>query len=224
MKLKEKRKVLLTGGSRGIGKAILKNLEKDYFVIAPQRKELNLLNKTSIDNFISKYKKQNFDILINNAGINNPQWVDELDQNNINETIEVNLIAPILLVRSFIHSMKKNKWGRIINISSIFGEVARAKQTLYCTTKYGLNGLTKSLALELAPYNILVNSVCPGFTNTDLIKRNSSQKIKNIIKDIPLGRFAEPKEIARLVRFLISEENTYMTGATILIDGGFTCR
>ncbi len=140
-------------------------------------------------------------------------------------TIQVNLIAPIRLIRGFIGNMKKNKWGRIINISSAFGIVARGKQVLYSATKHGINGVTKALALELAQYNILVNSVCPGFAKTDLVvKRNSPEKIATLEKDIPLGRLAEPSEIANLVEFLISDKNTYMTGSCIIIDGGFTSR
>ena len=120
--------------------------------------------------------------------------------------------------------MLKNKWGRIINISSIFGIVARGKQTMYSATKHAINGVTKTLALELGPHNILVNSVCPGFTNTDLVKRNPPEKNALIAKDIPLGRFAEPSEIAELVLFLISDKNTYVNGQSLVIDGGFTCR
>lgn len=121
--------------------------------------------------------------------------------------------------------MKARKWGRIINISSAFGIIARAKQTLYVASKHGLNGMTKALALELAPNNILVNSVCPGFVETDMVlKRNSSIKIATLKEAIPLARLAKPKEIAELVHFLVSENNTYITGESILIDGGFTIK
>ncbi|MBI3985231.1 MAG: SDR family oxidoreductase [Candidatus Levybacteria bacterium] len=219
-----KKIILLTGSSRGIGKAIKNKLEKKYKIISPDREELNLSNDNSIDNFIKKYKKEKINIIINNAGINHPQWIDELSDENINETIQVNLIAPIKLIRGFVGSMKKDKWGRIVNISSIFGVIARGKQVLYSATKHGINGVTQSLALELAPYNILVNSVSPGFTNTDLIKVNPPEKIAAIASDIPMGRLAEPEEIANLVAFLIAEENTYITGANIVIDGGFICK
>jgi 3-oxoacyl-[acyl-carrier protein] reductase len=102
--------------------------------------------------------------------------------------------------------------------------VARGKQTMYSATKHGINGVTKALALELGPHNILVNSVCPGFTNTDLVKRNPPEKNAQIAKDIPQGRFAEAAEIAELVLFLISDKNTYINGQCLVIDGGFTCR
>jgi len=220
-----KKTVFISGATRGIGQAIYQKLKKEnYKIIAPARQELNLSNNTSIDQYIKTHKDLKIDILINNAGINFPQWINELEDENLQQHIQINLISPIKLIRAFAPYMKKNKWGRIINVSSIFGIVARGKQTMYCATKHGINGVTKVLALELGPYNILVNSVCPGFTNTELIRRNSPEKNKAIIKDIPLGRLAEPEEIAELVSFLISEKNTYINGAKIIIDGGFTGR
>lgn len=220
----KKRTVLLTGASRGMGEAIYKKLEKNYIIIAPPREELNLLDNKSIELFIEKNKEKEIDIIINNAGVNSPQWIDEITDENIDKTMQVNLIAPIRLVRGFVGNMKKNKWGRIINISSMFGLIARGKQVLYSSTKHGINGMTKALALELAQYNILVNSVCPGFTKTDMVLSNSPEKIASLEKDIPLGRLAEPSEIADLVEFLISEKASYITGSTILIDGGYSSK
>lgn len=220
----KKKTVLLTGASRGIGEAIYKKLENDYIIIAPTRKEMDLLDNKSIEAFIRKNKKQEIDIIINNAGINFPQWIEEITDENINTTMQINLIAPIRLVRGFVGNMKKNKWGRIINISSMFGLIARGKQVLYSSTKHGVNGMTKALALELAQYNILVNSVCPGFSRTDMVLSNSPEKIALLEKDIPLGRLAHPSEIADLVEFLISEKASYITGSTILIDGGYSAK
>lgn len=219
----KKRTVLITGGSRGIGKAIVERLRKDYRVLAPTRRELDLLDDESIDRYVALVRDKTVDILINNAGVNYPQWVEEMTDENIMETIQVNLVAPIKLARAVVPSMKKQKWGRIVNMSSAFGIVARGKQVLYCATKHGLNGMTKSLALELVKYNILVNSICPGFARTDLVvKRNSPEKIAALEAGIPLGRLVEPSEVAEVVAFLISEKNTYMTGSTVVADGGFT--
>ena len=220
-----KKTILLTGASRGIGKAIFDKLNHEYNIIAPTREELNLLDNKSIDSFIQKNKNLDFYGIINNAGINNPEWIDEMTDENIAQTIQINLIAPIKIIRGFVGRMKKNKFGKIVNISSAFGIVARGKQTLYASTKHGINGATKALALELAQYNILVNSVCPGFTRTDLVvKKNSPEKIATLEKDIPLGRLAEPEEIANLVEFLVSDKNTYITGSCVVIDGGFTSK
>jgi 3-oxoacyl-[acyl-carrier protein] reductase len=220
----KKKTVLLTGGSRGIGREVKKVLSKNYKVISPTRKELDLLNDNSIDAFIKKHKKEKISIIINNAGINHPQWIDELTDQNIKDTIQINLIAPIKITRGFVKEMKKNKWGRIINVASIFGVIARGKQTMYTSTKHGVVGLTKALALELAQHNILVNSISPGFTDTDLIRINPPEKIAALEKEIPLKRLAKTREIADLVAFLISEKNTYITGENIVIDGGFINR
>lgn len=219
-----KKTVFITGGSRGIGKAIVKLLKKDYNIIFPRRSELDLSDNESIEKYVQKHKKDKIDIIINNAGINFPQWIEEITDDNIETTLQINLEAPIRLIRGLVGHMKKKKRGHIINISSGFGIVARGKQVLYSATKHGINGLTKALALELAQYSILVNSVCPGFTATEMVLRNSLEKIKLLEKDIPLARLAQPTEIAKLVRFLISEDNTYITGAIIVIDGGFTSR
>lgn len=220
-----KKTVFITGAARGIGASIYNKLKTEkYKIVSPTRDELDLSNNSSINRYIEAHKDLKIDVLINNAGINLPTWIDELTDENINQHTQINLVSPIKLISSFVPNMKKNRWGRIINISSIFGVVARGKQTMYTATKHALNGITKALALELGPYNILVNSVCPGFTNTDLVKRNSPEKNALIAKDIPLGRFAEPKEIAELVSFLISDKNTYINGQCLVIDGGFTCR
>ncbi len=221
-----KKNVLITGASRGIGKAIKDLLlENKYCVISPTRQELDLSDDKSINQYIKKNKSLKVDILINNAGINYPQWIEEMDDKNIKDTFQIDLLAPIKLTRAFVGNMKKNKWGRIINISSAFGVVARGKQVLYCSAKHGINGMTKALALELAQDNILVNSVCPGFTNTELVTaRNSPEKIKALEEDIPLKRLVNPEEIAQLVLFLVSEKNTYMTGSVVVIDGGFSIK
>lgn len=217
--------VLITGASRGIGKSIKKVLlDNNYKVITPSRNELDLNDNLSIGQFIKQNKKLDVDILINNAGVNHPQWIDLVTDENIEETLQINLVAPIKLTRGFIGHMKKKKWGRIINISSMFGVIARGKQVLYSSSKHGLNGATKALALELAQYNILVNSICPGFIDTDLVRINPKEKIVLLEKDIPLGRLGKPKEIANLVEFLVSEKNSYMTGAVIVIDGGYSIK
>lgn len=219
------RNVLITGGSRGIGKAIIKQLKSEgYKIINPNSRELDLSDNASVKSFIKKNKSLRIDILINNAGINNPQWINELEDKNLEQTLKINLISPIKLIKAFVPNMIKGKWGRIINISSIFGVVARGKQVPYVASKHALNGVTKTLALELGKNNILVNSICPGFTNTDLIKKNPPEKIAELVKDIPLGRLAEPEEIANLVSFLVSPKNSYITGSIIVIDGGFTCK
>lgn len=221
----KKRSVLLTGASRGIGKAIYEKLtEEGYEVFAPSRVELDLSSKASVNNYLEKIANRQIDIIINNAGVNFPQNTGELEDRDIEDTISINLVSPIRVINGLVDGMKKRRWGRIVNIGSIFGTVARERQALYAASKHGLVGLTKALALELGPYGILVNSVSPGFTDTQLTRRNTPAKNAEIAKDIPLNRFAKPEEIAEVVLFLISKKNTYINGADIVVDGGFICR
>ena len=121
--------------------------------------------------------------------------------------------------------MKERKYGRILNISSIWSIVSKEKRSIYSASKSGLDGLTRTLALELSPFNILVNSIAPGYVNTDMINQyNSKKELKKIKEVIPLKRFAEPDEIGELVKFLSSEKNSYITGQIIPIDGGYVLR
>ena len=139
--------------------------------------------------------------------------------------LTTNLISPIRLIRGFVGQMKRRKFGRIVNIGSVWAVVSKAGRCVYSASKNGLHGVTNTLALELAPYNILVNTVCPGFVLTELtFKNNTPEQIATLAKDIPVGRLAQPEEIAETVYFFGSENNTYLTGQKIIIDGGFTAR
>ena len=139
--------------------------------------------------------------------------------------MEVNLKSPIRLLRAVTPKMKEGHYGRIVNIGSIWSVVSKRGRTVYSVTKHGIHGLTKTLAVELAEYNILVNTVCPGFTLTELTKKNNTQdEIDAISREIPLGRMAKPEEIASAVCYLVSEQNTYLTGQIIAVDGGYTSK
>ncbi|GAB4349939.1 MAG: 3-oxoacyl-[acyl-carrier-protein] reductase [Flammeovirgaceae bacterium] len=219
MKIK---RVLITGGSKGIGKAICNLLSQssDLEIVAPTRIELDLNSNDSIKQYLLTNK--GFDIVINNAGINNLALVEDVTPELFREMLQVNLEAPMYILSHTISHMKEKRWGRIINISSIWGISSKDRRAMYSATKSGLNGITKSLAKEMGPYNILVNSLCPGFINTELTKKNISEELKTeLCSQIPLGRFAEPEEVAKYIKFLISDENSYITGQTLLIDGGF---
>jgi 3-oxoacyl-[acyl-carrier protein] reductase len=217
------RKALVTGGSRGIGKAISAKFEEHgYEVIMPTRQELDLSESDSIASYIEKNKDVYFDVIVNNAGINDINDITDILDEEIDDMMTVNLIAPIKLLRGFVKNMKKNQYGRIVNIGSIWAVVSKKGRCVYSATKNGIHGVTNALAVELAPYNILINTVCPGFTLTELTRKNNTEEeMKEISADIPIGRMAAPEEIAEVVYFLCSEQNTYLTGQKIAVDGGF---
>lgn len=217
-----KKTVLITGASRGIGRATAEILEEtnSYNILVPNRSELELTDSSSIDGFLRR--NSNIDIIINNAGINNIDYIQDVKDEDIRIMLLTNVVAPIKLIKGIVPHMIEKRYGRIVNISSIFGIISKEKRVIYSATKFGINGITKALAKELGKYNILVNSICPGYVNTEMTKKNVTEiDKKEILKSIPLNRFAEPIEIGCLVKFLISDENTYITGQSIIIDGGF---
>jgi len=216
---------LVTGASRGIGKAIAEQLGKDGArLLVPSRVELDLLSDHSIDIFLQELD-ESVDILVNDAGINRIGDFSTYSDADLQDTMRTNLMSPIRLARGLIPGMMQRKYGRIVNISSIWSIISKPGRLPYSVTKGGLNAFTRSLAVELAPFNILVNAVAPGYVNTELTRQNNTeQDLDNIRKTIPMQRLAEPEEIARLVAFLCSEQNTYLTGQCLLIDGGYTCQ
>lgn len=120
--------------------------------------------------------------------------------------------------------MMERRYGRIVNISSVWAVVTKAGRLMYSTAKAGLGGMTRTLSVELAPYNVLVNALAPGYVNTELTRRNNTgAEIEAIERTIPVGRLAEPEEIAEVAAFLASDRNSYVTGQIIMVDGGFTC-
>lgn len=218
----QSKKILITGASRGIGEAISFELsQKGFDCITPSSQELDLNSCESIEQYFETFDQDIYG-LVNNAGINILSDIASLNDEKFDTMININLKAPLKLIQEVSKRMIANQSGKIVNLSSIWGVRSKEYRTLYSITKFGINGMTKALARELGSYNILVNSVAPGYVNTELTKKNVpvDEQLK-IQKDIPLGRFAEPSEIAKVVSFLMSEENTYITGQTIIIDGGF---
>jgi 3-oxoacyl-[acyl-carrier protein] reductase len=238
--------VLVTGGTRGIGKQIVDDLHSlgahvlitgtQLFEITElnnkaiqkgERKEyfaLDLLDPNSLNAFIesiSKYKK--IDGLVNNAGINRLNHIQDSTLNDWNDMLDVNLTAPYRLIKLISPIMINNKFGRIVNIASIFGVISKEKRAIYSATKFGIHGLTVGCSNDLARHNILVNSVSPGFVLTDLTKKNlTSMEMNSLSSQIPIQRMADTTDISNVVIFLLSNLNKYLTGQNIVVDGGFT--
>ena len=219
------RTALVTGASRGIGAAIAERLKTDgLHVLTPTHAEMDLQFNESIEIYLSTLSEP-IDVLVNDAGINRIALLDEIRSNDVRDTLQINLLAPFRLVQVLTPRMSKNRYGRIVNISSLWSVVSRAGRISYSMSKTALNGMTRSLAVELAPYNVLVNAVAPGYVLTDLTRQNNSEaEIEKISQTIPVKRLAAPEEIASVVAFLCSEQNTYLTGQTIVVDGGYSCQ
>jgi 3-oxoacyl-[acyl-carrier protein] reductase len=177
----------------------------------------------STDSFITAVGLEpRIDVLVNNAGINRINPVDAVLDDDWLAVQRVNLEAPLRLTRTVSRIMKANGYGRIVNISSIFGVISKEKRALYSMTKFGLRGLTVASAHDLAKYGILVNSVSPGFVQTELTDKMLSPSERASLADqIPLRRFARPEDISPVVIFLASSLNTYVTAQNVVVDGGF---
>ena len=217
-------RALITGGNRGIGKAIASTFaEHGYETITPTRAELDLADSDSVEAYIRAHADEPLDSIVNNAGINDITHIEDADDDTIARMIEVDLLSPLRLLRGFIPRLNESNCGRVVNIGSIWAVVSKPGRGLYSMAKLGLHGLTNALALVVASCGTLVNTVCPGFTATELtVQNNSPEEIAVLKSQIPLGRLAKPEEIAKVIYFLGSCENSYITGQKIVVDGGFT--
>ncbi len=215
---------LITGASRGIGAAIAAALQANGCqVLTPDRSELDLANYASINTYLASLN-QHVDILVNDAGINPIASLEHIKMDDVQNTLQINLLSAFYLIQALAPAMRKNRYGRIVNISSIWSIVSKAGRTSYAISKAAINSMTRTLAVELASDNVLINAVAPGYVMTQLTRQNnSSAEIETISQSIPIQRLAEPSEIAMVVAFLCSEKNTYLTGQTIVVDGGYTC-
>jgi len=229
--------VFISGASKGIGKIIAYYFAKNnYTVVGTSRQKFEFDNKlenlipiqldvTSRDDIKACFgdlKNRGLlpNILINNAGITSDQLFLRMKDSDWDNVINTNLNGVFNLSKIFTKNMVKNRNGRIINISSISGLMGNPGQVNYSSSKAALNGFTKSLAKELGSRNITVNSVAPGFIETDMTSFLDETSKKNVIETIPLKRLGKPEDVAELVLFLASEEASYITGQTISIDGG----
>jgi 3-oxoacyl-[acyl-carrier protein] reductase len=225
-KTSPQRTALITGGSRGIGAAIASELtQRGFCVITPTRAELNLEQPASVDAYLAAQKSIAVDILVNNAGINVLNPVATIDAAAWQAMLQTNLTSALRLIQGFAPGMAARGWGRILSVSTIFSVVTRERRAAYSMTKAALNALTRSAALEFGPSGVLVNALAPGYVDTALTRQNNSpEQIAAIESAIPLRRLARAAELAKVAAFLVSDENSYLTGQIVIVDGGFTCQ
>ena len=229
---------LITGASGEIGKEIafeLNNKGASIILAGRRREVLNNIGKNlkgdvkiideSIDNF-SHFEKAliscgaNIDILINNAGITKDNLLIRMSEKDIDDVVNTNLISLIKITKFVLKNMMKNKFGRIISISSVVGFTGNPGQSNYCASKSGIIGFTKSLALEVASRGITVNAVAPGFVQSAMTESLTDDQREKIISNIPIKRLGTPKDVANAVNFLAKEDSSYITGNTIHVNGG----
>jgi len=239
------RTALITGAGQGIGRACaevfasrgadLVLLDKNAATLPEVCKEIGktgrkivpiLVDLTDTDTLRRELKTHcsnlAIDILVNNAGFDRPGTTAKIDKSGFEDELGIHLTAPLFLIQFVLPSMRSRKWGRIINVSSIYGLIGGKGEVAYSTAKAGVIGLTKSVARETAADGVTVNVVLPGLTRTPTIENFMAQKFKDaIIHETPLGRMAEPEEVARVIAFLASDDASYMTATAIPVSGGW---
>ena len=237
--------ILITGASGGIGQQIAKTFAKqnnNLILIYNQNKsplidfkkhckncnvdifQCDLTNSEQIKLIVSKIikKHKKIDCLINCAGISKIQQVQDISENDYYSVMDSNLKSTILLTSAVSKYMISEKHGKIINISSIWGNVGASTESLYSASKGAINTFTLSLAKELGPSNINVNAICPGLIDTKMNNNLSKEDILSIVNETPLQRIGRPQDVSNLVEFLCDEKSSFITGQIITVDGGLT--
>ena len=236
MQFKDK-KVFITGASRGIGYALAQSFrDKGARVVGTCTNNANIKSDVCHEWIVSdfndveqieacaeKLRELKPDILINNAGINKIAPFTEITSDDFLSIQQVNVFAPFMLCQAAIPSMKNNNWGRIINISSIWGKISKEHRASYSSSKFALDGMTLALAAEHTVDGIIANCIAPGFFDTELTRDVLGEEgMYSLATTVPIRRVGQIDEISHLVLWLASEENTYLAGQNIAIDGGFS--
>ena len=230
------RRALVTGGTRGIGYAIAAELlvrgaQVTVTGTTPDGagpdgtafEKVDFADVDELTRFAVGVASGGFDILINNAGINKIGPFAEYDPGMFERIQQINVHAPFRICQAVVPGMKARGWGRIVNISSIWGKISKSGRSAYSTSKFGLDGMTLALAAEVAADGILANCVAPGFIDTELTRRVlSDSDIASLVAQVPAGRLGKVEEIATFVAWLAGPENTYICCQNIAVDGGFT--
>lgn len=237
------KKILLTGGTGGIGKSLARDFNANgYYVIVTGRNkdrfdeidfkypdktdffrcDLSIKEQLSscLENIIQKYPL--IEILINNAGVTEDSLFLRMDLQKWQNVIHINLNTTFQITNFFLKQMVRNRWGRVINITSVVGHTGNIGQANYCASKMGIIGMSKSLALEVAKRGITINCISPGFIDTKMTQVLDENTKKLILEKIPLGKIGEPKDISNCALFIASENSNYITGQTFHVNGGLT--
>jgi len=240
---------LVTGGNRGIGRAIAEALLEAGAAVAITAREeeraqaaaaelaaatrgrclglgLEVQDQQQVEQTVAHTIAElgGLHILVNNAGVNIRESIWDLKDESWEEIISTNLAGPMRCSRAVVEHMKQRGWGRIINLGSILSVVGIPQRSAYASSKAGLLGLTRAMALDLAPFGVTVNALCPGVIKTEINRPilNDPEYLKTFLRQVPLGRLGEPAELKGAVVFLASEASSYMTGAALFVDGGWT--